>query len=159
MIFLTETKCKIRLIYVRFNCKRKKWGKKWMEILSIKGGGLMLDGKFYFKLHFVFRNTSLRKNNFCSWQNGIIWITYKYSQCSCHSSHLGLGHIGTLKKIVSDKVLFCGLTITQCLAVWSANHLFLTLGEHGRDHCEELKQKKNSLAEFHTVAGTRSPPL
>ena len=30
VIFLTETKCKIRLIYVRFNCKRKKWGKKWV---------------------------------------------------------------------------------------------------------------------------------
>ena len=28
VIFLTETKCKIRSIYVRFNCKRKKLGKK-----------------------------------------------------------------------------------------------------------------------------------
>ena len=39
-MFLTETKRKIRFIYVRFNCKRKKSGvKKWMEIMSIKGGG------------------------------------------------------------------------------------------------------------------------
>ena len=35
MIFL---KCKIRFIYVGFNCKRKKWGKKCLEIMSIKGG-------------------------------------------------------------------------------------------------------------------------
>ena len=28
VIFLTETKCKARFIYVRFNYKRKKWGKK-----------------------------------------------------------------------------------------------------------------------------------
>ena len=28
MIFLTETKCEIRFIYVRFNCKRKKGGSK-----------------------------------------------------------------------------------------------------------------------------------
>ena len=26
VIFLTETKCKIRLTYVRFNCKRRKVG-------------------------------------------------------------------------------------------------------------------------------------
>ena len=24
-----------------FDCKRKKWGKKWMEIGAIKGGGLV----------------------------------------------------------------------------------------------------------------------
>ena len=30
MIFLTETKCNIHFIYVRFNCKRKQVGvKKW----------------------------------------------------------------------------------------------------------------------------------
>ena len=33
--FLTETKCKIRFIYVGFNCKRKKWDKK----MSGKEGG------------------------------------------------------------------------------------------------------------------------
>ena len=37
-IFLTETKCKIRFRYVRFDSKRKKWGKKWIEISVIKGG-------------------------------------------------------------------------------------------------------------------------
>ena len=40
MIFLTETKCKIRFIYVGFNCKRKKWGKKmsgnlWPKLVEI----------------------------------------------------------------------------------------------------------------------------
>ena len=42
IIFLTETKCKIRFIYVRFDCKRKKWGGgggEWMEIMSLKRGG------------------------------------------------------------------------------------------------------------------------
>ena len=40
MIFLTDTKCKICFIYVRFNCKRKKWGKKkWVEYSAIKEGG------------------------------------------------------------------------------------------------------------------------
>ena len=28
VIFLTETKSKIRFTYVRLTCKRKKWGKK-----------------------------------------------------------------------------------------------------------------------------------
>ena len=37
MIFWTETKCKIRFIYVGFNCKKKKWGKKCLEIMSIGG--------------------------------------------------------------------------------------------------------------------------
>ena len=57
MIFLTETKCKIRFIYVRFNCKRKKVDKKWLEIMSIKrggGGGPTLNGNF----HFVFFGTT-----------------------------------------------------------------------------------------------------
>ena len=39
MIFLTETKCKTCFIYVGFNCKRKKWGKKCLEICAIKAGG------------------------------------------------------------------------------------------------------------------------
>ena len=38
MIFLTETKCIIRFIYVRFNYERKKWGKRWMEKSAIRGG-------------------------------------------------------------------------------------------------------------------------
>ena len=33
MIFLTETKCKTRFIYVRFNRKTKKWGKNgWWPV-------------------------------------------------------------------------------------------------------------------------------
>ena len=56
MIFLTETKYKIRCIYVRFRCKREEWGKKWMEIMSIKrgGGGPTSNGKFHFKFPFCF---------------------------------------------------------------------------------------------------------
>ena len=56
MIFLTETKCKIRFIYVGFNCKRQKWGKKCLEIMTIKGaggaGGLTPNGKKHLKFPF-----------------------------------------------------------------------------------------------------------
>ena len=38
MIFLTETKCKIRFIYVGVNCKRKKWGKKMSGNYDHQGG-------------------------------------------------------------------------------------------------------------------------
>ena len=37
MIFLTDTKCKLRFLYVRFNCKIKKVDKKWVEKGAIKG--------------------------------------------------------------------------------------------------------------------------
>ena len=52
---LTETKCKIRFIYVGFNCKRQKWGKKCLEIMTIKGGravGLTPNGKKHLKFPF-----------------------------------------------------------------------------------------------------------
>ena len=48
MIFFTETKCKIRFIYVGVNRKRKKWGKK-MEIMTI------------LNFHFDYLKTSLMK--------------------------------------------------------------------------------------------------
>ena len=59
MIFL---KCKIRFIYVGFNCKRKKSGvKKCLEICAIKGGGgvgpLMANAILNF--HFDFLTLSL----------------------------------------------------------------------------------------------------
>ena len=40
MIFLTETKCKIRFIYAGFNCKIKKVGEKnvW-KMCPLRGGG------------------------------------------------------------------------------------------------------------------------
>ena len=44
MIFL---KCKIRFIYVGFNCKRKKWGKKM-------SGNLGKFGKYHLKFPFIF---------------------------------------------------------------------------------------------------------
>ena len=59
MIFLTETKCKIRFIYVGFNCKRKKWGKKCLEIMSIEGGGRRLMEKSILNFHFDCWNPSL----------------------------------------------------------------------------------------------------
>ena len=61
MIFLTETKCKIRFIYVGFNCKRQKWGKKCLEIMTIKGGGGFdaLWKKNILNFHFDYLNTSL----------------------------------------------------------------------------------------------------
>ena len=46
MIFL---KCKIRFIYVGFNCKRKKWGKKMSGNFAIKGGGRTPNGKCHLK--------------------------------------------------------------------------------------------------------------
>ena len=60
MIFL---KCKIRFIYVGFNCKRKKWGKKMSGNFAIKGGGeggvgrLMANAILNF--HFDYLNPSL----------------------------------------------------------------------------------------------------
>ena len=39
VIFLTETKCKIRFIDVWFNYKIKKYGKTWLEKSAIRGGG------------------------------------------------------------------------------------------------------------------------
>ena len=66
MIFLTETKCKIRFIYVGFNCKRQKWGKKCLEIMTIKGGsgagGLTPNGKTILNFHFDYWNPSLNEN-------------------------------------------------------------------------------------------------
>ena len=50
MIFL---KCKIRFIYVGFNCKRKKWGKKMSENLCHQGGGGRTpNGKCHLKFPF-----------------------------------------------------------------------------------------------------------
>ena len=65
MTFLTETKCKIRCIYVRFNGKKKKWGKKWMEIMSIKESGRIrrLMENSILNSHFAFWNTSLSTKN------------------------------------------------------------------------------------------------
>ena len=49
MIFLTETKCKNRFIYVRFNCKRKKVGYKNVWIFVPSRGG---NGKYHLKFPF-----------------------------------------------------------------------------------------------------------
>ena len=57
MIFL---KCKIRFIYVGFNCKRKKWGKKCLEICAIKGGGVgRLMANTILNFHFDYPHPSL----------------------------------------------------------------------------------------------------
>ena len=57
MIFL---KCKIRFIYVGFNCKRKKWGKKMSGNFAIKGGGVgPLMANAIKNFHFDFLTTSL----------------------------------------------------------------------------------------------------
>ena len=58
MIFLTGTKCKIRFITLRINCKVKKWVQKCLEILSIKGGvggvgGPTPNGKIHLKFPFL----------------------------------------------------------------------------------------------------------
>ena len=58
MIFLTETKCKIRFIYVGFNCKRKKvgWKNVW-KFVPLRGGGSTPNGKNHLKFPFwLFEN-------------------------------------------------------------------------------------------------------
>ena len=72
---LTETKCKIRFIYEGFNCNRKKWGKKWMDI---KGGGrgLTPNGKCHFK--FPFFNPSLNNKHDAGWPTA-----NAYHPCCC----------------------------------------------------------------------------
>ena len=54
-IFLTETKCEIRFMYVGFKCKGKK---QWMEISAIKGGGgfrrLMANAILDFHVFYIF---------------------------------------------------------------------------------------------------------
>ena len=67
MIFFTETKCKIRFIYVGFNCKRKTSGvKKCLEIMTIKGGGLggglTPNGKNILNFHFDYLHISLNSD-------------------------------------------------------------------------------------------------
>ena len=57
MIFL---KCKIRFIYVGFNCKRKKWGKKMSENLCHQGGGVgRLMANAILNFHFDYWHPSL----------------------------------------------------------------------------------------------------
>ena len=61
---MTETKCKIRFIYVGFKCKRKKWGKKYLNIMTIKweggGGGIRrLMEKNILNFHFDYLNPPL----------------------------------------------------------------------------------------------------
>ena len=59
MIFLTQTKCKIRFIYVRFNRKRKKWDKKMSGNLCHQGGIRRLMAKAIQIFHFDYLNPSL----------------------------------------------------------------------------------------------------
>ena len=58
MIFL---KCKIRFIYVGFNCKRKKGGEKnvWKFVPLRGGGGRRLMANTILNFHFDYLNTSL----------------------------------------------------------------------------------------------------
>ena len=54
-ISFDETKCKIRFIYVGFNCKTKSGIKNLREMCANKGGGdPMSNGKCHFKFPFFF---------------------------------------------------------------------------------------------------------
>ena len=73
MIFL---KCKIRFIYVGFNCKRKKGGQKnvWKFVLlrGGGGGGRRLMAKTILNFHFDYLKPSLSANHYwtqlhCFW--------------------------------------------------------------------------------------------
>ena len=64
MIFLIDTKCKIRFIYVRFNCKRKKGGyRNGWKLCPLGGGGgrPTLNGKFHFKYQYCFSDYPLNR--------------------------------------------------------------------------------------------------
>ena len=56
VIFLSDTKCKISFIKIRFNRKRKKASvNKWMGISAIKrGGGLTLNGECHKNISIFF---------------------------------------------------------------------------------------------------------
>ena len=56
MIFLTGTRCKIRFIHVRFNCKKRQNGvKKWLKKSAIRGdGGPLPNGKSHETFPFSF---------------------------------------------------------------------------------------------------------
>ena len=61
-MFFTETKCKIRFIYVGVNCERKKRGKKCLEIMTIRrgeGGVRRLMEKTILNFHLDYLTPSL----------------------------------------------------------------------------------------------------
>ena len=81
-IFFTETKCKIRFVYVRFNCKRKKWGKKWMEICAIEGGSDAMANailKFQFFLEYSLKLPYHRQCSKCLFT----WFNFAHN-CTKH---------------------------------------------------------------------------
>ena len=54
---------KIRFIYVGFNCKRKKWGKKMSGNFAIKGGGVgCLMANAILNFHFDYLTPSLTRS-------------------------------------------------------------------------------------------------
>ena len=77
VIFL---KCKIRFIYVVFNCKRKKWGKKMSGNFLPLRGVWPLHGKCPSNFHFIlnlFLNNSVPLI-FCSGYEVGSWHSYSY---------------------------------------------------------------------------------
>ena len=70
MIFL---KCKICFIYVGFNCNRKKWGEKCLEICAIKGGGGVgrLTTNTILNFHFDYPQPSLTASH----RFVVVWMT------------------------------------------------------------------------------------
>ena len=131
MIFLTETKCKIRFIYVGFNCKRKKWGKKCLEIMTIKGGravGLTPNGKKHLKFPFWL----------CEYLPNLVM-----SLIRLHS---------TLCWLIPDWFRRKAHYFTQCLLLMSQGSLFnyiLTL--YKIQVMEDLGNKKNGSSYDHII--------
>ena len=122
MIFL---KCKIRFIYVGFNCKRKKWSKKCLEICAIKGGGgvvgrLMAKTILYF--HFDYWNTSLpsrewKQPNYTTKKASIQWI----APVNGKKSHLFMKIFISLDLVwallpVNEKI---SIILRLCIATWA----------------------------------------
>ena len=135
-------KCKTCFIYVGFNSKRKKWGKKCLEISAIKGGVGPLMANAILNFHFDYVTTSLRKrlwpdklqssSSCCVW--GSWWAP---PSCSCLSSvspspcakYHGWPTITFLTTIIATKpypLLLCPTTtITICKTPCWVVHLCL----------------------------------
>ena len=117
MIFL---KCKIRFIYVGFNCKRKKWGKKCLEICAIKGGERSTpNGKNHLKFPFwLFDNLPNDPYkewnvNFCTkWSR---WLMAAGAEAKWLSREL---HVGDLE-ICSDLQELRDYLLLQAFCRWN----------------------------------------
>ena len=84
-LYLTETKCKIRFIYVGFNCKRKKWGKKMSGNLCHQGGWGVgpVMANVILNFHFDYWHPSLIQSTSTSTWSHIPITKFAAHRCPC----------------------------------------------------------------------------